>query len=62
MNILRKFHMKVTETNYVEYEAPIVKLEKSNYVHIEMNKMCVFSSYQQHLVWNTLNAMDIWFP
>lgn len=54
--------MKVTETNYVEYEAPIVKLEKSNYVHIEMNKMCVFSSYQQHLVWNTLNAMDIWFP
>lgn len=27
--------MKEAERNYVEYEAPVVKLEESNYVHIE---------------------------
>lgn len=36
MDILRKLHTKEAGTNYVEYEAPIVKLEKSDYVHIEM--------------------------
>ena len=36
MDILRKLHMKEAETNYVEYEPPIVKLEKSDYVHIDM--------------------------
>lgn len=35
MDILRKLHRKEAERNYVEYETPIVKLEKSNYVHIE---------------------------
>lgn len=28
--------MQEAETNYVEYEAPAVKLEKSNDVHIQM--------------------------
>jgi len=35
MDILNQLHMKEAETNY-RYEAPVVKLEKSNYAHIEM--------------------------
>lgn len=36
MDILRKLYVKVAETNYVEYEAPVVKFEKSNYVQTEV--------------------------
>lgn len=36
MDILKKLHMKEAERNYVEHGASSVKLEKSNYVHIEV--------------------------